>query len=1115
MNYSNTHPPRENLDVDDVTCESPLVPDDFFCEPEEIVGCVGGSPLPSDFEESKDSGSDDYVVKSKDEIQRSLDFAKILLSDMRSYVPAAPPSSEELEKLKALASSVPEVRAPAEKVESLKAQASVVEPEVQVPVSDDEVIDEIAHNSFVELLKSRITGHTIGSVFMFLIIALALCSVDSFFVFNYHKLPVYLILVHYTLLVGTRLTSGNTKPTFFDYSLWFVTMCFSLVFGIYSHFFFSVAVWYFISRTPRMMYFYSDRHLSFVQEQLAFGLSESMWFWKLVGYALYYRSFRDATRRLYHLSLMKSGLSRRSFHDDLLGYRTEFSNDFVAFQLKKVRPVVSADSPYRFYPLVSSLAGLAIPFEVGKSYEFCTVLNVSLQSKTNPFETGNPNRPESKNDTNPAIQNPGRTVLERKIDDTHHVSRRGRIVETNPERDVLAGMRIVFIRRKIFYHRILCRLKCSTKERRAFFKLYAEEHYESFRNTYPHVYIACHKLVGMGSLDDYLAATIRDISKWKKEKLAIAKDQGWSVSQTTRYLSRRQRNRQLGYDEKMMYTKQGCCFSRSGRPVGELFLSLMSGLKSGAKAAWKAVSALAQDIGRIVKSGFTRLVNSLSSLFISIVGSSLWSVLSRVLLEISLLGSFVVCLILAYTCDSAWRWFFATLALLVAFYLGTPFMAIAIYGTVEVSKQSNESFLTGDFFVPLIKDFKNFNIASVTVEKFTKLVTFVVDHAHFLAKGYPYSDSANRALYDKMSKWIASFETTRDDFQTNRSRAAARAVIEVNRVGESLNNALLGVKLNSTFIAPFTSARSACNLLCVEANAILASKEGRPQPVGVLIMGPPGTGKDVFVRRVAPGLAQAIEKSTVPIDVADALFYIKTVESTRFPGDGYWGQPIASFQDLAINKEKKIVSEDVIHLMDWVNEFPVELNASNLNDKSQKFTASRVVFATTNLCSPFHLACDIRDVRAFYRRFSLIYYAANDPFYSAGTSQLVDNKFIRLSFDGGNYVYSDGTIFDPNEKNVLPQYAVLTSQDVANQIYAQYLVHESMRTLTVKPLPPPNPAGVAVPVVPPMSAPPPAPLVRKYKPKVKKQGNGYSTVHISDGSSCPSHVCSSARSSCA
>ncbi len=205
-----------------------------------------------------------------------------------------------------------------------------------------------------------------------------------------------------------------------------------------------------------------------------------------------------------------------------------------------------------------------------------------------------------------------------------------------------------------------------------------------------------------------------------------------------------------------------------------------------------------------------------------------------------------------------------------------------------------------------------------------------------------------------------------------------------------LEEKLTRMRVPPRYLAQLVHARQECAQWVAELVAASLVGHDRVEPVGVMILGVPGSGKSTAMTQLFHDVHATVcaLHPEIDKDFNDGMVYPKKVNTEKDFDDGYKGQPYTSCDDFLQSDDVALRRAEVLWTVGAVNRAPMKLNMAALPDKAGTFFRSVIVGITRNgRAKPTNLG--IIDYKAFARRFPLIYQATD-----------VKGVFNRLSIGG-------------------------------------------------------------------------------------------------------------------
>lgn len=242
-------------------------------------------------------------------------------------------------------------------------------------------------------------------------------------------------------------------------------------------------------------------------------------------------------------------------------------------------------------------------------------------------------------------------------------------------------------------------------------------------------------------------------------------------------------------------------------------------------------------------------------------------------------------------------------------------------------------------------------------DRFVDLVVKYFKFSYLVACGHSWDDRLFIPILEEIKKFSEDAQTAIDNFKSKPTIDTAKSIIALDKAGIELERKTLARKVPPVRLVAFSEVRSRLSIELISAKKYVISTGTIPKPVGILIYGLPGTGKDTLVDLICR-LYDFPSKLVWPIEE-------DFVES-------FADQKTIVVQDFGQNTDKQLLTKHMNVIRTLIENTPQPV-ARAFGDKGTSFSSPEYVFVTTNHIHPLTDAvCHMKDVGAFYRRFEII-----------------------------------------------------------------------------------------------------------------------------------------------
>ena len=276
------------------------------------------------------------------------------------------------------------------------------------------------------------------------------------------------------------------------------------------------------------------------------------------------------------------------------------------------------------------------------------------------------------------------------------------------------------------------------------------------------------------------------------------------------------------------------------------------------------------------------------------------------------------------------------------------------------------------------------------VDRFVDLITKYFKLAYHVATGHAWDDRMHLSLIQEITKFSDDSLEAISAFQRDKTLDTAQAVIALEQIGHEIERKALARKLPALRLNSFMECRARLSSELSEAKKFVISSATVPKPVGIYILGKPGTGKDTLVDMITRNydfptkLVWPIKESFV---------------------ESFADQKTIIIQDFGQNRDKAVLTEHMDVVRCLIENTPQPVPRA-FGAKGTSFSAPHYVFVTTNHEVPISAdSCNMADVGAFYRRFEIFVQLEDDKSHSSGISahyniwplQIKEGKFVKIT----------------------------------------------------------------------------------------------------------------------
>lgn len=242
------------------------------------------------------------------------------------------------------------------------------------------------------------------------------------------------------------------------------------------------------------------------------------------------------------------------------------------------------------------------------------------------------------------------------------------------------------------------------------------------------------------------------------------------------------------------------------------------------------------------------------------------------------------------------------------------------------------------------------------VDRLFDVVTKLVHTLYWCATGTEWEDRHFIGWYQKVNEFVDKATTVVHKFETARDTTSSEDILVLYQDMLQLEKDVLTRKVPVKRLTAFDEMKRRVQALLPEARKYLTVSNPIVKPVGILIKGAPGAGKDTFVNFFCNELK--LEKAIFPF--SEQYF------------EAYQGQKVISCQEAFCIATVEGITEHIEKILHMLENTPQPV-AKAFGDKGTVCYKSDYVFVTTNKLEPFNSGeHSMTDVGAFYRRFEVI-----------------------------------------------------------------------------------------------------------------------------------------------
>lgn len=247
----------------------------------------------------------------------------------------------------------------------------------------------------------------------------------------------------------------------------------------------------------------------------------------------------------------------------------------------------------------------------------------------------------------------------------------------------------------------------------------------------------------------------------------------------------------------------------------------------------------------------------------------------------------------------------------------------------------------------------------LVADRFFEMLGKVFRLAYEGVTGHPFEDRKYIIWFDRMSKLTDAVQNQIAAYKSLSSIDLAKALLARIPEVSSLEREVLARKLPVKRMVAFDTMKRDLAALEPRIRSHIITVETIPKPVGVMIIGPPRSGKDTFVNYAIEDLKYKGNSMVWPMNE-------KFVENFN-------DQKVIIIQDAHQNADKTTLTEEIERIRALIESVPQPVAAAAIEKKGANFSAPHIVFVTTNRVEPYQSGeHSLTDIGAYYRRFEII-----------------------------------------------------------------------------------------------------------------------------------------------